>query len=280
MKDQLKAAQYSWKKQVERLKQFVTQKAFGIKDFGSINWDLFDAILLLYVSENESDQTKHLQELIFCFHRASILETQFYIPQLSNYLVYSALFEREDMLQREIFNFCKKSIGFSFRFYNYVSSFCLDRYGLTSDANDSLKELLLNVFQSSKYIPSLHSDLPPLHLSLSPLQEQLNFWNILIKISQDLIHIPPKQRSIELRNILSSFKSKHLVGEDDGLFSILSKTPIFLPFNPSLELHIHNILIEESLAFSTKERAPILVCFEVCTPNHVHFQSTDNSHPL
>jgi hypothetical protein len=83
---------------------------------------------------------------------------------------------------------------------------------------------------------------------------QIRFWEELVNVSKQIILVPTKLRRVALSHAL-----QRIVEE------FLPSAIIHVPFNNSNH-RVYNIQIEECFAFSTKDRAPLLICLEV-----VHF---------
>ncbi len=80
---------------------------------------------------------------------------------------------------------------------------------------------------------------------------QLNFWNSLISMTRELFLIPKNQRYLHMVEILKAINEEYL-----------PSNIIHIPLGNSNH-RIWKIHIEECFPFSTKERTPVLVCFEV-----------------
>lgn len=85
---------------------------------------------------------------------------------------------------------------------------------------------------------------------------QIRFWEALVKISKEIVAVPTKLRRMALSNALERVIEEYL-----------PSAIIHVPFNNSNH-RIFNIQVEECFAFSTKDRAPLLICLEV-----VHFDT-------
>jgi hypothetical protein len=94
--------------------------------------------------------------------------------------------------------------------------------------------------------------MPPGGLALvDAFKSTVSFWEDLVLISRELCPLPKEDRLVELRKKLAILNS-----------SCLPSACVFAPVG-HLQHRIWRIHVEESFAFSTKERAPLFLCLEV-----------------
>lgn len=86
----------------------------------------------------------------------------------------------------------------------------------------------------------------------------VSFWEDLVLISRELCPLPKEERLGELRKKLAILNSTYL-----------PSACVFAPVG-HLQHRIWNIHVEESFAFSTKERAPLFLCLEVVDYDTAH----------
>jgi len=127
-----------------------------------------------------------------------------------------------------------------------------------------IPSLEMNTADTEPSIPNLKRILPPA-ASLSPLllpqtnhtplcagdfYSTPNFLNHLIKIADDLFFKPREIRTLTLRNQLRQLES------------FLHDNVIYVPIQ-NVNHRVCRIIADESIAISTKERVPCIVCLEV-----------------
>jgi hypothetical protein len=94
--------------------------------------------------------------------------------------------------------------------------------------------------------------MPPGGLArVNAFKPTVSFWEDLVLISRELCPLPKEDRLVELRKKLAILNSAYL-----------PSACVFAPVG-HLQHRIWRIHVEESFAFSTKERAPLFLCLEV-----------------
>eukprot|EP00607_Mallomonas_marina_P006435 CAMPEP_0182426888 /NCGR_PEP_ID=MMETSP1167-20130531/13404_1 /TAXON_ID=2988 /ORGANISM="Mallomonas Sp, Strain CCMP3275" /LENGTH=878 /DNA_ID=CAMNT_0024608629 /DNA_START=749 /DNA_END=3385 /DNA_ORIENTATION=+ len=273
-----------WNEKVDRLKTFISGSS-AIDDYQTV----FDGVLMLF-SGHGGEAVRKLETLYSDFPD----EVEFYIPQLVVFLIYGS-FEASGALQTAILNMCRSSAIFAHRVYWFIVAFCLSGAGVTSEGVIALKQLLAEIeaigeqpamklalgqayqedSSSDAVDASAHSEDAldikntanfttldikgakyPISLARLPqgcksqFAPALLFWDRMTDVSRTLTTVPRNNRTEELRT--------RLCFVDD----FLPSATIYAPFGN--EYHrIWAVHIEESFAFSTKDRVPFLVCLEV-----------------
>jgi hypothetical protein len=87
-------------------------------------------------------------------------------------------------------------------------------------------------------------------------QKSVSFWNDLIAISRNVGTIHPSLRTTTLRDLLNQFVA------DNFYNSEVSEERPSVPLG-SFKNKILSIKVDECFSFSTKDRAPLFICFEI-----------------
>jgi hypothetical protein len=140
-----------------------------------------------------------------------------------------------------------------------MSPFAMASYGAINHSSAESEVELPTIASETKVEDSrrsLSSSLTyPLYLCKIPLsqsfQSQLLFWDALVEISRQLHDISKPNRSLIFKQMLEEINTR-----------FLPSATIHIPLGNSSH-RIWKIHSEESSIFSTKERTPILICFEV-----------------
>lgn len=140
----------------------------------------------------------------------------------------------------------------------------------SSNASTSTASSYLTVDERSKLLPSkkVRSEketqlIFPLYLTKPRISNngstklnhrfeiQLNFWNALINMTREIFMIPKNQRQLHLIQILKQINEEYL-----------PSNIIHIPLG-NTHHRVWKIHVEECFSFATKERTPVLLCFEV-----------------
>jgi hypothetical protein len=112
---------------------------------------------------------------------------------------------------------------------------------------------ILHTSSSSAYFKSVLSETSiPSPDSSNEFSVTVAFWESLTELSLVLGSMPRETRTDQLRTRLLPIRDK-----------FLPSTTIYSPVSGNGQHRIFGIQIEESFAFSTKERAPVLLCLEI-----------------
>jgi hypothetical protein len=224
---------------------------------------------------------------------------EFYIPQLAVFLLYGS-FDVTSLLQEAIFQICEVSLTFAHKLHWFVVSFCISGAGVAPEGVAALHRLLqdlethglvsarrikegfssdlshaipsengegeekmsllryehgpnvLHYSSSPAYFNSLLEKCVPIPDSLNEFSATIAFWESLSELSLFLGSVPRDIRTEELRNRIDPIQKR-----------FLPSSTIYSPVTGTGQHRIFGIQIEESFAFSTKERAPMLICFEI-----------------
>lgn len=301
LRSRISSAHSAWNSSLSMFRHSIIRKYDGILMMGhnSPSGILFYKLFSIFIGDNSiSIKMGYLKDIEEIF-RESPDKIAFFIPQLVVYLFYGAL-ELENALQSSLLEMCKQNLTFAYKLEWYLESFCLhDEGGMHSDEywNESQNLILnlvgairregalacrrvINTPQNDSFCNFYYGSIPraiekyPLYLTkevmylgrvaeyTNPTMElfgeiysgQLKFWNTLVDISKHIVSLPLLKRREALQE-----KLRCVVAE------FLPSAVIHVPFN-NYSHRVFNIHIEECFTFSTKTRAPLLICLEV-----VHF---------
>ncbi len=239
--------------------------------------DAFDLVLVLFVGDAHCDRAVERLELLFAQYPQ---EVEFFLPQLTVYLLYGSFGIRGLQLKRALLRMCTQSLPFALKFHWFVTSFCLSEAGVQGEGLHALMTLTaeieasgevaaqhlladLRAQQSKKDIRTkeagqMHSCFP-LHLTRMPSSGgtlyslSLRFWHEMVSISRALGATPRPMRQQELRRLI--------LGCVD---SYLPSATVHVPFR-NTQHRVWAVHADECYAFSSVDRAPVLLILEVVT---------------
>jgi hypothetical protein len=241
----------------------------------SHNEDAFDLILYLFVGDAHSDRVVERLELLFAQYPQ---EVEFYLPQLTIYLLYGSFGARGPQLKSAMLRMCTHSLPFALKFQWFVSSFCLSEAGVEGAGVHALMTLTAEIeacgeIAANQLISDLRgsksesSDIAaldcgvltsfPLHRSRMPstgntqYSMSMRLWLEMVTISRTLGATPRPARQDVLRR---------LVRESVGSF--LPSATVHVPFR-NTKHRVWAVHADECYAFSSVDRAPVLLIMEV-----------------
>lgn len=306
VKKRVETAHERWNQSVSKFNQYVG--IFNQDEFGPVFKHVVD---LFRGTANNEEPVIALQQH-FTDH---IHELEFYIPQITIFLLYGSFYNSES-LRQFMFDLCSHSATMAHKIRWFVISFCLSGAGVGSVGVNTLNQFLASVEKfgetsarqllalgaSSQSHISPQGDVRsdksstigdnqtmvsvplsfrisvdgavsvndckekeyPMYRTLEIIHQPTNslysvnafsptvsFWDELVQISRELCPLSRDVRTSTLQNKLASFKNRYL-----------PSASIFAPVGRT-QHRVYNIQVDESFAFSTRERAPIFVCLEV-----------------
>lgn len=242
--------------------------------------EAFDLVLVLFVGDAHGDRAVERLEGLFAHYPQ---EVEFFLPQLTVYLLYGSFGARGLQLKRALLRMCAQSLPFALKFHWFVASFCLSEAGVQGEGVHALMTLTAEIQANGEVAAQqLLADLRaqqsdndrnsggaekesaahpcyPLRLTRMPAvgdtqySLSLHFWHEMVSISRTLGATPRPARQQELRRLVRGCVD-----------SYLPSATVHVPFR-NTQHRVWAVHADECFAFSSVDRAPVLLILEVVT---------------
>lgn len=275
----------------------------SLSDDSAVFDQLLDLFTQSHTAETYPSPTKSIANLqkLYALYPETV---EFYIPQLIVFLLYGS-FDVTSVLQEAIFLMCEVSLTFAHKIHWFIVAFCLSGAGVTPEGVIALHRLLQDIeshgmisarrikdgltetfgsstqhhetgegeekmsllryehgpnilhnSSTSAYFHSILEKCIPIPDTLNEFSVTMAFWESLSELSLFLGSLPRDIRTEELRSRLDPIRTR-----------FLPSSTIYSPVTGNGHHRIFGIQIDECFAFSTKERAPLLICLEILEIN-------------